>query len=234
MTQGWFVRSDIDGFFGLFVDNLVQLMLIAVLCPIVVGMPTELVIGRILPGAAVSLLIGNLFYAWQARKLMEKEGRDDATALPYGINTPSLFAYIFLIMAPIYRETNDPYLAWKAGLFACLLSGLMETGGAFFGDWLRRNTPRAALLSTLAGVAITFIAMGFVFQIFASPILAIVPMMVILIVYASNIHLPLGVPGGLLAVLLGVGLAWALRAFGLPYFEPPDAVYQPGIYLPIP
>jgi adenine/guanine/hypoxanthine permease len=32
MKVGWFVRGDIDGFFGLFVDNLLQLMLIAVLC----------------------------------------------------------------------------------------------------------------------------------------------------------------------------------------------------------
>jgi len=32
MKIGWFVRGDIDGFFGLFVDNLLQLMLIAVLC----------------------------------------------------------------------------------------------------------------------------------------------------------------------------------------------------------
>jgi AGZA family xanthine/uracil permease-like MFS transporter len=30
MKTGWFVRGNIDGFFGLFVDNLVQLMPLAV------------------------------------------------------------------------------------------------------------------------------------------------------------------------------------------------------------
>src|ERR687891_907723 len=140
MQAHWFVRGDIDGFFGLFIDNLLQLMLIAVLGAVVCGFPPELITGRILPGAAVSILLGNLFYAWQARQLMRETGRDDVTALPYGINTPSLFAYMFLIMGPIYQETKNPTLAWQAGLFACLLSGLLETGGAFIGDWLRRYT----------------------------------------------------------------------------------------------
>ena len=42
------------------------------------------------------------------------------------------------------------------------------------------STPRAALLSALAGIAITFIAMGFILQIFASPLIAVLPMMLIL------------------------------------------------------
>jgi AGZA family xanthine/uracil permease-like MFS transporter len=62
----WLVRGDVDGFFGLALDNLVQLLLIDALCRSVLGMPPDLLYGRILPGAAVSLLVGNLFYAWQA------------------------------------------------------------------------------------------------------------------------------------------------------------------------
>ena len=229
-----FVRGDIDGFFGLFIDNLLQLMLIAVLCPLVCGLPQELVIGRILPGAALSILFGNIFYAWQARRLMLQTGRKDVTALPYGINTPSCFAYIFLIMGPVYQETQDPTLAWQVGLLACLLSGVMETAGAFVGDWLRRHTPRAALLTALAGVAITFIAVGFIFQIFAQPLIAIVPMMIILTTYASRRSLPGGLPGGLVAVLTGVILAWGLRLLGLPVFEPPAEQYEFALYLPTP
>src|SRR5689334_20386823 len=98
MQPRWFVRGDIDGFFGLFIDNLLQLMLIATLCPVICGFPRELVIGKILPGAAISIMTGNLYYAWQARRLARQTGRQDVTALPYGINTVSLFAFIFLIM----------------------------------------------------------------------------------------------------------------------------------------
>lgn len=234
MRHSWFVRGDIDGFFGLFVDNLLQLMLIAVLCRVVAGLPEEFVTARILPGAAISILVGNLFYAWQAHQLMRKSGRNDVTALPYGINTPSLFAYVFLIMGPIYQGTKNPTLAWQAGLFACLLSGVMETGGAFVGDWVRRHTPRAALLAALAGVAITFISMGFVFQIFASPAIALVPMMLTLVAYASQHKFPFGLPGGLVAILTGVGLAWGLRAMGFPFFVPAARPYVFALYIPAP
>jgi xanthine/uracil/vitamin C permease (AzgA family) len=38
-------------------------------------------------------------------------------------------------MGPIYQETGNPTLVWQVGLFACLMSGLMEMAGAFVGDW---------------------------------------------------------------------------------------------------
>ena len=40
-------------------------------------------------------------YALQARRVARETGRDDVTALPYGINTVSLFAYVFLVMMPV-------------------------------------------------------------------------------------------------------------------------------------
>ena len=44
----WFVRGDIDGFFGLAVDNLVQLLLIDSLCRHVLGFGAELLYGHVL------------------------------------------------------------------------------------------------------------------------------------------------------------------------------------------
>jgi len=229
-----FVAGDLDGFFGLFIDNLLQLMLIAVLCTSVAGLPQEMVTHRLLPGAALSILLGNLFYSWQAWNLARRTGRDDVTALPYGINTPSLVAFIFLIMGPLYQETKNPTLVWQVGLFACLLSGLMETLGAFVGDWLRRHTPRAALLASLAGVALTFIALGFIFQIFASPAIAVLPMMLILLAYAGRVKLPWGLPGGFFAVLVGVAVAWLLRLLGLDFFHPSQEPYVFAFHPPQP
>ena len=152
------VRGDVDGFFGLALDNLVQLLLIDALCRFALGFPPELVYGRVLPGAAVSILVGNLCYAYQARKLAERTGRTDVCALPYGINTVSLFAHVFLVMLPakalaVTIGAPDPArIAWQAGLLATLCSGLIELGAAFVAESVRRITPRAALLSdTLRG-----------------------------------------------------------------------------------
>lgn len=210
-----FVSGDLDGFFGLFIDNLFQLMLITVLCQYACGFPASFVTGRILPGAALSILMGNLFYAWQARRLARRTGRTTVTALPFGINTVSLLAFIYLVMGPVYYVTGDSSLAWKAGLAACFLSGLLETAGAFAGGWMKRHTPRAALLSALAGVALSFMMLGFSFQIFASPSIAFIPMMLILVVYGSRIKLPYGIPVGLVALLVGMATAWGLKWAGL-------------------
>lgn len=208
----WFTRGDLDGFFGLFIDNLLQLMLIGYLCKVLCGFPADFITGQVLPGAAFSILLGNIYYAFQARKLALASKRADVTALPFGINTPSLIAFIVLIMAPIYRETGNYKLAWQAGLFACFLNGLMEVGGAYVGDWLRKNTPRAALLCALAGIAVTFIAMDFIFQIFANPLIGILPTFLILISYASRMKWPLSLPGGFLAVVVGTILYWTFHS----------------------
>jgi len=233
VVKRW-VTGDIDGFFGLFIDNLLQLMLVAVLCEQVCGLPASLITHRILPGAALSILGGNLFYSWQAYRLAKQTGRSDVTALPYGINTPSLLAFIFLIMGPVYQETRNVTLVWQTGVFACLLSGIFETLGAFVGPWLRRHTPRAALLASLAGVAITFIAMGFIFQIFASPAIALVPMMIILIAYAGKRRLPGGIPGGFVAVLAGTAIAWILKSIGWDFFTQMHQPYIFGLHPPQP
>jgi adenine/guanine/hypoxanthine permease len=208
----WFVRKDLDGFFGLMIDNLIQLILIVSLCRELIHLPDAYIFGRILPGAAISILVGNFFYAWQARQLARETGREDVTALPYGINTVSLFAFVFFIMLPIYLETKDPVWAWKVGLVACFLNGMIEIAGAFIAESVRRVTPRAALLSALAGIAITFISMDFTFKIFARPLVALLPMAVIFVAYFSHQKLPLGLPGGMVAIAIGTCLGWALGA----------------------
>ena len=46
-------EGDLDGFFGLFVDNLLQLLLIFTLCPLLCGIGGAEVTAKILPGAAL-------------------------------------------------------------------------------------------------------------------------------------------------------------------------------------
>jgi AGZA family xanthine/uracil permease-like MFS transporter len=206
-----FVKRDLDGFFGLFVDNLVQLLLIVQLCGYC-GIPggSELMLSYILPGAAISILIGNVYYAIQAHFVARAAGRSDVTALPFGINTPSLLIYIYFVMIPVFERTNSGEMAWKAGMVACLGSGLIEFFGAFVAEPIRRRTPRAALLSTLAGIAIGFIAMKFTLEIFQRPLVGMLPLALILITYFSRVGFPLGLPGGLVAIVCGTACAWVL------------------------
>lgn len=219
-TLPWLVRKDIDGFFGLMTDNLMQLIVIAVLCQQVCGISTAKVFGTILPGAALSIVIGNVFYTLQARRVARRENRRDVTALPYGINTPSLFAFVFFVMLPVRQETGSADLAWKVGLLACLGSGVLELAGAFVAEYVRTHTPRAALLSALAGIAITFIAMDFALRIFNRPLIAFLPLAIILIEYFGRVRFPFELPGGLVALVTGTALAWGVQLLGFSYMDP--------------
>ena len=246
MPQPLFTAGDVDGFFGLAVDNLIQFLLILGLCTGVLGFPLDLVLRTVLPGAALSIVVGNLFYAWQAQRLSAASGRHDVTALPYGINTVSLFAYVFLVMLPVklaaqadgMGEGAAAHLAWQLGLAACLLCGLIELVGALVAESVRRVTPRAALLSTLAGIAVSFIAIDFAIKTFASPLVAMLPLGVILTTYFSHLPMPWRIPGGAWAVALGSLAAWLLAAGGAP--SPVSgarlsaAVSTVGFYWPVP
>ncbi|MGK7892549.1 MAG: NCS2 family permease [Xenococcus sp. (in: cyanobacteria)] len=241
----WFVREDLDGFFGLALDNLIQILVIVSLCQGVLQFPASLLYGRILPGVAISLVVGNIYYSWLTYQQGKQEHRDDLTALPYGINTVSLFAYIFLVMLPVRLDAiaqgasmeQAAEIAWQAGLVACIGSGIIEAGGSVIADRLRQFTPRAALLSTLGGIALTFIALGFLLRTYAHPLVGFVPLGVILLTYFGKVKFTLPgtryyIPGGLLAVFLGMILAWTT---GLAQWSPSQwqAASEPmGFYLP--
>lgn len=207
-------------------------MLIAGLAPLC-GFPAELVVSRILPGVAISIFVGNLFYAWQAHKLARRTGRTNVTAIPFGVNTPTIFAYIFLIMVPVYQRTHDPTLTWQVGVFASLLSGVVQTAGAFCTDWMRKTIPRAALLCPLAGIAMSFLCLGFIFGIFQTPAVALFPAIILLGIYSSRLRLPFRMPGGLLCLIVAAVLVAVLRALHLYTVQAPP-ITGLGLHLPHP
>jgi AGZA family xanthine/uracil permease-like MFS transporter len=227
-----FVRRDLDAFFGLAINNLVDLIIIATVGRVLLQLPDELIFGRILPGAGLSLLAGNLYYAWQARQLARAEGRDDVTAQPFGLNTPTVFLFLYLVMYPVYLRTQDPELAWKVGVAACFLSGVIEAAGAFVGSTLQRITPRSALLATLAGAALAYIALLPTLDLFARPVVGLVPLAIILLGYFAHIRLPFNLPAGLVAVVVGSALAWATGQMSAAAIAPAAASF--GLYLPHP
>mgnify|MGYP005835740345 CR=1 FL=1 len=211
------VRGDLDGFFGLMVDNLVQVLMIILLCTVAAGMAPGLVYSAVLPGVAISLLVGNVFYGLQAHWVARRDRNAECTALPYGINTPTVFAFALFIMAPVYQtylpelgQEKAGELAWKAGMLACLVSGIIEFLSAFFAERLRRVTPRAALLGVLAALGIAFIAADFAFKIYSLPLVGILPLGILLLAYFARYRFPWRLPGGFIAVVIGTLIAWGL------------------------
>ena len=209
-----FSAGDREGFVVAFVNNLVQLLILAPLCSGVLGFSAELIYGRILPGVAISFLVGNLFYAWQALQLAKREGRADVCALPYGISTPGLFAHVFLVMLPAKQLAlsqgfeNPEQFAWHAGLVACLLGGVLEFGCAFFAAKIRQHTPPAAMLATLAGVGMGFLGLAFLFQAFAAPVIGLVMLVLVFVVFFGRVKFRGGLPATIVLLVVGTALAW--------------------------
>ncbi|MGF1483326.1 MAG: NCS2 family permease [Opitutales bacterium] len=225
----WIVRGDFDGFFGLALNNFVNLLLIAGLSRGVLGFSDELVFGRILPGMAFGLLFGNLFFAWQAKQLAKKEGRNDVCALPYGSNLLTIFAYTFFVMLPVANQARADglspeqveNLAWQVGLMACICSGLIEWLGTFVVYRLQRAAPQGAFLAGLAGIGLLLIAPNYLFRTYTFPLLGLTTFAIMLCVYYGGLRLPFNLPGGLLILVVGTIISWLLVAFGQP--SPVDA-----------
>jgi len=234
----WWVPGDWNGFFGLFTNVLLNVIVLTGLCLGVVQMPDDIVFGRILPALGIALPIGNLYYAWLAYRLAKKDGRTDVTAMPYGPSVPHMFIVVFVVMLPVYLKTNDAVLAWQAGLAWAFIIGVIVLAGIFVGPWIRAHTPRAAMLGTLAGISIAFISLRPAFQMWEVPWIAFISLAIVLISWTANVRLPFGLPGGLVAVIVGVVVGWVAYFFGWSDVVQPEQVSgsfaQFGLHLPIP
>ena len=204
----YFVKSDWNGFFGLFTNNLTNVLVMASLLSVVVGLPNNIVYGRILPAVGLSILMSSIYYSFMAIKLAKKENRDDVTALPAGTSVPHMFLIVFLIIGPVYWATNNAYLAWSAGLVWSLLEGIIELLGSFVGAKIRRILPRAAMLGSLAGVSITYIALNPAFNSFAIPYIGLVALAIVLLGWVGKVKMPFNIPTGLVAIIVGVLIGW--------------------------
>ncbi|WP_413380258.1 NCS2 family permease [Alkalihalobacillus sp. 1P02AB] len=205
----WYKKEDTDAFFALLQNNLANFVLIAVTM-LGMGFPSSIVFGKVIPGAAVAVIAGNLYYAYSANRLAKKENRTDVTALSYGISTPVMFVFLFGILGPALAITGDHELAWKIGVAAALISGFIEVAVSFTGNWVRHNLPRAALLGALAGVALTFVAGEMLFHTFSVPVVGLVALAIIIVGIIGKVSMPFRIPTSLFAIIIGTLLAFLL------------------------
>jgi adenine/guanine/hypoxanthine permease len=218
------VAGDLNGFFGLFTNVLLNVIVLTGLCLGVVQLPADTVFGRILPALGIALPLGNLFYVYLAWQLARAEGRTDVTAMPYGPSVPHMFIVVFLIMLPTYLATKNATLAWQARLAWCFIIGVIVLLGAFVGPRIRALTPRAAMLGTLAGISIAFISMRPAFQMWETPWIGLVCFAIVLIAWTANLRMPGGLPGGLVAVIVGTVIGWVVSLVGWSDYVQPAAV----------
>jgi AGZA family xanthine/uracil permease-like MFS transporter len=231
--------GDWNALFGFGTNILVNMLVLTGLLRFVLKMPDDLVFGRILPAAGLMMALSTMYYAWLAYRLARKTGRSDVCALPSGISVPHMFVVVFVIMLPISLSTGDPVKGWEAGLVWVFVQSFVLMGGAFVAPIVRRITPRAALLGTLAGVSIAFISMRPAEEMYMTPIIGVVCFAIILASWFGGVRYWKGIPAGLVAIAAGTAIAWASTAFGMPmggmsFGNVAQAVANFGFSIPLP
>ncbi|WP_201750109.1 permease [Tautonia marina] len=224
----WATRGDVNAFFGLMLDNVSGLIITTSLLVGVFGFPTEFVLTRMIPGTALGVLVGDLVFTAMAFRLARRTGRSDVTAMPLGLDTPSIFGTSLLVVGPAFLIARDRGMelteaaehAWFIGISMLLASGLFKSLCAPMSGWIRRVVPRAGLLGSLMAIALVVISFLPLLKILGDPIPGLLALAVILVSLTARWRLPWNVPGALGAVLVGCVVYYGMRLaeglFGLP------------------
>jgi len=239
-----FVKGDWEGFFAFGLDAMLAFILMSKLCLDFLGFSEELFFQRILPAAAVGLIIGNVFYAYQALQLSRRENRDDVCAIPYGTSTITIIIYVYLVMFPTQQKAlgmgmpkdEADIMAWHTGILACIVAGSIEFFGSFVVHHIRRVTPRAVMLVAIAGTGLAFISMDYIFRTFAYPLIGLTALALMMVFYFGNVKSRGGIPTGFIILATGTLLAWTLFWLDLPTVVPTTeySLKHIGLYLPVP
>ena len=209
--------GDWNAFFGFGTNILVNMLVLIGLLRFVLKMPDSLVFGRILPALGLMMCLSTFYYAWLAYRLAQRTGRTDVCALPSGVSVPHMFVVTFVIMLPITVKTGDPMKGWSAGLVWVFFQSFILMIGGFIAPYIRKITPRAALLGALAGISITFISMRPAVEMFMTPAIGLLCFAVILVSWFGGFKYPKGIPAGLVAIAAGMLIAWGAALLGSGY-----------------
>jgi AGZA family xanthine/uracil permease-like MFS transporter len=206
----WYSSGDINAYFGLLLDNLAGLVLTVSLLVGAFGMPSDFVVGSMIPGTAIGVLVGDLLYTILAFRLASKTGRNNITAMPLGLDTPSIFGITIFVVGPAFLTAkaggSSPdeaaRFAWHIGICAMIYSGLFKVGCSFIGSSIRQAIPKAGLFGSLTSIALVIISFVPLIDIMQEPFVGLVALAIVLTCLIGQVRLPFRIPGTVAALLV--------------------------------
>jgi AGZA family xanthine/uracil permease-like MFS transporter len=233
----WAAPGDVNAFFGLVLDNIAGLILIVSLLS-GFGMPPEFSLRYLIPGTALGVLFGDLCYFYMAFRLAKKSNNPEVTAMPLGLDTPSIFGIMLFVVGPAFLKANDrlgdidaaSIHAWQIGIGCLFLSGLFKVFCAWGANWARETFPRAGLLGSLTAIALVLISFLPLLDIMSSPIVGMLALSIVLISLVGQVAVPLKIPGTVAALLVAGLIHFLMVQYHL--LPGPDHSFdpRPGIF----
>ena len=215
--QIW-VPGDWNALFGFGTNILVNLLTLTALLRFGLGFADELVFGRILPAVGLMLFLSTSYYAWLAYDLARRNGTPGCVCA--AIRTRCRAHVHRRLRGHAADQAADRRS--RSGRGRPVSRGWQSRAscsslGGFIGPYIRRVTPRAALLGTLAGVSITFISMRPALEMFLTPAIGLPCFAILLVNWFGGVRYFRGAPAGLVALLVGTVVAWGSTYFDLNY-----------------
>jgi adenine/guanine/hypoxanthine permease len=228
----WATLGDINAFFGLLLDNIAGLFLILSILSGVFQMPAEFVMTHMIPGTAIGVFVGDLWFFFMAFRLAKTTGKDNVTAMPLGLDTPSIFGFTFLVLGPAYKtalasgltEIDAANQAWHVGIFCMVASGVFKFICAFFSEWVRRIVPRAGLLGSLTAIALVVISFLPLLDVMLVPAVGMIALAIVLVSLLGHVPMPKNIPGSVVALLVSGLIYYIMFAFDWLPVERPEAM----------
>jgi AGZA family xanthine/uracil permease-like MFS transporter len=234
----WIAPGDVNAFFGLMLDNIGVLILAVSILGGVFSFPATFALRYMVPGTMLGVLVGDVAFTALAFWVARRTGRNDVTAMPLGIDTPSTFGMVFFVLGPAFRDAKGvgldehqaALLAWHIGIWSILWSGLFKLACAPFSGWVHRLIPRAGLLGSLAAIALVLIAFLPLVEIWHEPLVGLPALAVILCTLVARKKFPFKLPGALAALLIGGAIHYFLLAINVNHapttpFNPADGLW---------
>jgi AGZA family xanthine/uracil permease-like MFS transporter len=239
----WFVLGDLNGFFGLMIDNVTVLSFLAGILIFAFKYPADIVYGKMFPGTALGVLFGDLVYTWMAIRLARRTGSSSVTAMPLGLDTPSTIGIALVVLGPAFiglkaqgmGEREAAMMTWYIGMATMVMIGIIKVAFSFFGGWVQKIVPQAGLLGSLAGIGLGLIGMIPLLDIFGMPVIGLVALGLVIYTLVAGIKLPGNIPGVLGSIALGTTLYYLLGPSGIiggTFSGAPPIELHPGLPIP--
>lgn len=221
-TYKWATRGDINAFFALFLDNVVNLFVLSAILT-GFGMPKEFVYERIIPGTAIGVMVGDLLYSWMAFRAAKRTGNMKLTAMPLGLDMPTTVGIAFAVMFPAFTMFNDqlgdPHraaeLAWYIGIGSTLWMAVIKFIGAYAARPIQKAVPAAGLVGSLAGIGLVWLGVHAFLGIYEMAYVGLVSLVILIFTLIALHKFPFNLPGAAATVLVGTLLFYFLGLTGV-------------------
>lgn len=215
------LASDVNAGVAFFLDVIVNMFVLAGVLMGVFGFPAEVVFGKIIPGAVVGIMVGNVAFNWLSRKTIASTGNQGLTSIPLGLDLPTTFGMAFFVVGPAYvvgletvGSAEAANQAWIIGMAATLWMAVVKFVLSFFGRAMQHELPQVALIGVMAGIATVWLGAEAIFGIFELPEVGFLALVVMAYALIAGHKLPFNIPGAVLAIVAGTVIYYLLAYMG--------------------